>query len=538
MIGVVADRVSETVIREFFELFKTPWEFFQPDKTYDVVLCDGDAKVEDIATRLFLFYAGKKTAFDAQQKVQIHSVQVGPELCVPGGRLPIYGGAVTFRHEGFGGLTERHSGDSAVYIDRSGNKTFVRVGYDLFHEVHFLLTKGQPPENAGIPTLDMHISFLRDLITGCGVPLVEIPPVPDGCSFIGCLTHDIDFASIRGHKFDATMFGFLYRATVGSAVNASRGRLSLDKLLVNWAAAAKLPFVFLGLAKDFWYDFDRYLELEKGRPSTFFVIPFERRPGRRSEGVAPRSRGCRYDISQITPKIPRLKAAGCEIGLHGIDAWLDSSSGRAEAQRISQISDSAAMGVRMHWLYSDEKSASVLEGAEFSYDSTVGYNETIGYRAGTTQAFKPIQASRLLELPMHIMDTALFYPTHMNLSSDEAWTAVSPVLDNAVRFGGALTVNWHDRSIAPERLWGDFYERLLDEMTARGAWFSTAGQSVSWFRKRRSAVFEIDSSNGTVAASVAVKGNESLPGLRLRFHNGRSYIDKSFNSPVQVQFSN
>ena len=29
-----------------------------------------------------------------------------------------------------------------------------------------------------------------------------------------------------------------------------------------------------------------------------------------------------------------------------------------------------------------------LEKAGFSYDSTVGYNETIGYRAGTAQVFK------------------------------------------------------------------------------------------------------------------------------------------------------
>ena len=44
------------------------------------------------------------------------------------------------------------------------------------------------------------------------------------------------------------------------------------------------------------------------------------------------------------------------------------------------------------------------------YDSTIGYNETVGYRAGTTQPYRPLAASRLLELPLHVMDTALFYP--------------------------------------------------------------------------------------------------------------------------------
>ena len=56
----------------------------------------------------------------------------------------------------------------------------------------------------------------------------------------------------------------------------------------NWVAAIKLPFVYIGLAKDFWRDFDdRYLESEKGLPSTFFVIPRKNYPGKRVDGSAP-----------------------------------------------------------------------------------------------------------------------------------------------------------------------------------------------------------------------------------------------------------
>ncbi len=41
----------------------------------------------------------------------------------------------------------------------------------------------------------------------------------------------------------------------------------------------------------------------------------------------------------------------------------------------------------MHWLYWAEKLAQALEKAGFEYDSTFGYNDAIGFRAGTTQAF-------------------------------------------------------------------------------------------------------------------------------------------------------
>src|SRR5205823_6565412 len=105
-------------------------------------------------------------------------------------------------------------------------------------------------------------------------------------------------------------------------------------------------------------------------------------------------------------------------------------------------------------------------------------------------AYKPLNARRLLELPLHVMDTALFYPSHLNLSGKEAAKRVGRIIDNAVCCGGCVTVNWHDRSIAPERQWGHFYSELIEELRSKGAWFATAAQSVSWFRMRRSAVFE------------------------------------------------
>jgi len=118
-----------------------------------------------------------------------------------------------------------------------------------------------------------------------------------------------------------------------------------------------------------------------------------------------------------------------------------------------------------------------------------------------------------------VMDTALFYPSHLGLSPKHATRELDRMQDNAVRFGGVLTVNWHDRSLAPERLWGAPYRDLLAGMKSRGAWFSTAGQAVSWFCKRRSAVFERDPENpGTVRVGVPADQVENLPRLRLRTH--------------------
>jgi hypothetical protein len=200
----------------------------------------------------------------------------------------------------------------------------------------------------------------------------------------------------------------------------------------------------------------------------------------------------------------------------------------------------------MHWLYYDEHSPCKLEEAGASYDSTVGYNGAVGYRSGTTQVYKPLNVSRLLELPLHAMDTAMFYPAHLGLSSNEASELLGHLADNAVQFGGCMTINWHDRSLAPERMWDDCYRQLIDDLKARGAWFCTASQAVSWFRKRRSVIFEADpAAPDTVRVRAsAPDAQQDLPGLRLRIHKAQNanavgtrapkYIDVPFAEKVEL----
>jgi peptidoglycan/xylan/chitin deacetylase (PgdA/CDA1 family) len=547
MIGVIADSAEHDVVREFFELFKTPWEFYRGDRRYEVLVCAGEGPL-DATAKLVVLYAGRKTHFDDAQKNPPGRQSRQRCLSYRRSLIPIYGETITFPEKDSGLLTDEDSHEDVAYLDRSTERVLARIGYDLFGEVRTLLMVGQPATNASMPALELHIAILRDLITGCGVPLVEIPPVPDGYPFIACLTHDVDHPSIRQHKWDHTTFGFLHRAVFGSLRNFIRGQMPVGQLVTNWSAALKLPFVHLGLAKDFWRGFaDRYLELERGIPSTFFVIPFRDRPGENSHGPAPMFRAARYDAQDIGDTLQELLTAGCEVGLHGIDAWVDSSKGREELEEIRRLTGTSEVGVRMHWLYHDQESPMALERAGAAYDSTVGYNETVGYRAGTTQAYQPLQANRLIELPLHVMDTAVFYPAYLRQSPRQARTLLGQMADNTVRFGGCLTVNWHDRSIAPERLWDTSYSDLLQDLKNRGAWFSTAGQAVSWFRKRRSVQFETNCMEPE-AVRAKVQGDRAgdLPALRLRIHRARrsgengswgseDYVDTAFDRSVDTR---
>jgi hypothetical protein len=537
MIGVVTNGDEHSTVVEFFELFKTPWEFCRPGIQYDVLLCSNSMVPENDA-RLLLLYGSQPQGFERDRGIKTQSACGLEFVSFHGEQIPIYGNCLLFDDQVKKVFLCKETNSAAAILTASGSQAVVRLGFDLFHEVHHLLTKGQPAEVAGIPTLDLHVSLLRELIVSHGVTLVEIPPVPAGHRFIVSLTHDVDHPRVRQHLCDHTMFGFLYRAFIGSVIDFCRGRRSLRQVATNWKAAFSLPLVFAGIVKDFWNQLDGYLELEKDLTSTFFVIPTKGHAGVDFHGRINSKRASRYALADIADDLKKLLSAKREIAVHGIDAWHDSAKGRDERERVQKITGATETGVRMHWLYFDSQAPSALEKAGFSYDSTIGYNETIGYRAGTTQVFKHPEVDHLLELPLHIMDTALFYPSYRNLSDEQARAATLPLIENATSLGGVLTINWHDRSLGPERLWSDAYVSLLDELRVRTPWFATAAQTVAWFRKRRAATFTCVAREETSirVQSSTDRADADLPPLAVRVYNKRISRSSSFNPKGATAF--
>jgi len=518
MIGILCHKNERALVQEFFELFKTPWEFLIEGRNYEIVMSTL-YEIPRVKARLVIIFSSKPTAFDALRGITVDSAISDRLIDFARTRLPIYGDLVSF---GGQGQPLIRGGSNSEIIGKKfaeAHGQVLRVGYNLFDEIAFLLSEGQPAKYALIPTLEAHIALLRSWITDAGIPVVEIPPVPCGYNFFACLTHDVDFVSIRQHRFDHTMWGFAYRATVGSLLEFVRGRTFWNRVVRNWLAFSSLPLVYAGMLKDFWDQFEAYTVIEKDLTSTFFLIPFKNRAGEKVKSQFSNRRATRYDISEVQPQVDRLVEQGFEIGLHGIDAWQCTHKGKQELDRVVATTGQKRVGVRIHWLCFDHYSPAVLEQAGFDYDSTFGYNETIGFKGGTIQVFRPLKVARLLELPLHIQDTALFFPQRMALTDTEAWDLCEIILDNATRFGGVVTVLWHMRSLAPERLWGKFYSQLLQKLRGRGARFVKASEVVQWFRQRRSVTFEEYSIIGnTVRLRLRHEGCGSKIQFYLRVH--------------------
>jgi hypothetical protein len=133
------------------------------------------------------------------------------------------------------------------------------------------------------------------------------------------------------------------------------------------------------------------------------------------------------------------------------------------------------------------------------------------------------------------MDSALFSAKRLGLDAQTAAAFCDPIVDNARDTGGALVINWHERSLAPERLWGRFYRQLLDRIQhGNRVWFATAGEAVNWFRWRRTARFAPSAGRLIVSAQWTCS-----PGACIRVHrqtaHGVRVDDLRFDGRIPVR---
>ena len=135
-------------IEEFFQLFKTPWELYRAGETYDVVLAAGKVGRGDgpIGSRLWL-----------QQQRSIDRRTGSIQIAQP--KAPLSAGVET-RFRCMANSTFKPNGQPVICAQpplrlrrwKSGRESrIIRLGYDLFDEIAFLLAAGRPVSNALVP---------------------------------------------------------------------------------------------------------------------------------------------------------------------------------------------------------------------------------------------------------------------------------------------------------------------------------------------------------------------------------------------------
>lgn len=290
------------------------------------------------------------------------------------------------------------------------------------------------------------------------------------------LTHDIDALSLRELPLlGRTLWGFLYRCLVVNTRRFVHGGLPARDYVDSLSCVLLLPLIRVGLAGDPWQkSIEIVLDLERklGVRSTFFFIPFPRRPGHRADGNrAPRNRAAYYNLVGEGELLQRLESGGWEVGLHGIDSHIDERSAREELLALrTALPSRDTVGIRMHWLYHrGAPSWRALDKAGFAYDASLGWSDKVGFPDDRYRPFAPEPGRDLVVLPLVIHDVALFGGRHKLARRREVWQRVEEVLQLAEEKKAVVTVLWHNNSFVAPRYWGWLYEALVRRAQKDGA---------------------------------------------------------------------
>ena len=293
------------------------------------------------------------------------------------------------------------------------------------------------------------------------------PPRWGGARFAVALTHDVDVPwkwTRKGVKGAA--------ARAKSELFSGRVRSGLQEL--RGLAGAPVHKV---TGTDPYWSFDRILEDERrcDASSTFFLLADH---AHEFDGSAVES------YERLRPRlVETLQEADAEVGLHGSYSAADDAERIArEKERLEKLSG-AVQGQRYHYLRVDpHRNLGALEAAGFAYDSSLGFGDAVGFRAGIAHPFRPWDFERnaprgLVEVPLAAMDVTLSAERYLHLSVEAAERRLMALLDWAAENGGGFAVLWHseqyDSALLPG--WDRLYRRVMEGVRSRGGACLQAG---------------------------------------------------------------
>src|SRR5579862_1641819 len=289
-----------------------------------------------------------------------------------------------------------------------------------------------------------------------GLPL----PWYGSARFAVALTHDVDVP---------------WRWT-RSGVRGAASRLKGDALggraraaLADARGLARVPLHKLRGSDPNW----RFAEIvaeerEHGARSTFFVMAGH---GHRADGPAPET----YD--RLRPQlVETLVEAGAEVGLHGSYLAAEDLDRLAHERALLAQLEGPLVGHRYHYLRVDpHRNLVPLVRLGFHYDTTLGFPDAVGFRAGIAHPFRPWDFEQdrpadLVEVPLAVMDATLAEKRYEGLSAAGAKPRILALLDWAAEHGGAFSILWHPERFDGQsaRGWDRLYFDVIEAVGERG----------------------------------------------------------------------
>ena len=176
-----------------------------------------------------------------------------------------------------------------------------------------------------------------------------------------------------------------------------------------------------------------------------------------------------YDITTSTrlrKKIIQLIEEGFEIGLHGsYFSATDESQLSIEKELLERAINREVIKVRQHWLRYQERTTPVLHNKYFQFDSTLGWNDHMGFRSGSACRYRPYDHQRqnpfqFMVTPQIIMDANIFDYGIDQIGHLSA-KALSLIKSLQKLKSSHVSVSWHQRVACKDYEWHGLYEKML-----------------------------------------------------------------------------
>src|SRR3981189_560213 len=176
-----------------------------------------------------------------------------------------------------------------------------------------------------------------------------------------------------------------------------------------------------------------------------------------------------YDLSmkRVHEVVSRMKNEGVELGVHpSYYTFNDPHRLDDEVEHICEVIGESMVGGRQHFLRWHPRTWHDWEKCGLAYDSTVGFSDHIGFRAGTCVPYRPwsLELDReidLLEIPLLAMDVTLAY--YMDLAPEESVELLLQCAQRCKIVGGVFTLLWHNRSLLDPN-YGQAYQTVLEAL--------------------------------------------------------------------------
>ena len=276
---------------------------------------------------------------------------------------------------------------------------------------------------------------------------------PDEKPFAVCLTHDIDFVYKSIVKKSYAALHHLHNARFSECVT------SLLEM-----RSKKVP----------WWNFSEIMAIEErydAKSSFYFMVQ------------DPDDQDYAYSIEDCDMVIKEISVKGWEVGLHGgHTAFNNLDEIKAKKARLEKVLGEAVVGYRNHYLRMQIPDTwEYLADAGFSYDTTLGYSDCVGFRNGMCHPFRPYNLGTgleigIIEIPLTVMDTTLFEFLKLDLST--AWNLTQQLIDTVERYNGVLTVLWHNTRFSGDM--ARFYEKILKYCAEKNAWMTCGADIGDW----------------------------------------------------------